>query len=423
MRTSRHFFLSQTYLPPFSTFFFIKTHCSLLDKDALTLKKQMSLFNKIPLCKIVLMLTLKHEWKTLRRVWGKGGKAGLKCGRRRLRGIHQLVRACTPKWVVRKPCSRQRSKQGVQKKNLFVSQFKRHKLRQASLAYGPCPKDFILIKATHFLFMQGNAIMVDQQIGYLINQAKTNFAWQQESDGRWNFCRKRDKENEKALCSLFELSPGKKLWKRWYEYNACTLSTSAISKLKMYADNAWGLQPHSPKNPNHWPLQIHPMVWTLLTFFWKKGLRPVASQVPVACFFTKEESTACGGQTNLGTFIDLLMYEPPATTSKNTGTLWALELKKMQSGPTPQNLVKRSRKTERHKGVLDFISIDGEYGTASAQALFGETLLRHNYQLPSSGLKIKSAVLRVCSTGIGFQEVPRSWTQKLVLRLKSLQQL
>ena len=363
------------------------------------------------------MLTLKQEWKMLSKVRGRGGKTQLKCGRKRLSGVHRLVRLCTPGVVLRNKHRRKHDGRCGRKKNLFLLRYKRRRLRNTSVSSRPRPPDFILIKGTHFLFMRGNAIIVDQQIGHFVNQARTNFAWKCGPDGRWDLCRRRNGKKEQAHKS-FDLS--RKLWDRWYEYNAHTLSATQLARLKHCADSAWGLRPHSPSNPHQWPLQVHPMVWTLLTFFWNKGLRPVAAQVPVACFFTKEEARASGGQTNLGTFVDLLMYEPPPANSQDSGTLWTLELKKMQSGPTPQNLQTRHEKRERHQGVLDFIPIDGDYGTASAQALFGEILLRHNYQLPSKGLKIKSAVLRVCSSGVGFQEVPRSWSRQLHLRLASL---
>lgn len=134
------------------------------------------------------MLTLKHEWRALKKTWGKGGKSGLRCGRSRLRGIHRLVRGCTPKLVVRKKYEHKKCTHNNKRSNLFLSRFKQHRLRQGHTLsnYRTCPQHFTLIKATHFLFMRGNAIVVDHQIGFFVNQAKNNFSWKQESDGRWN---------------------------------------------------------------------------------------------------------------------------------------------------------------------------------------------------------------------------------------------
>lgn len=253
--------------------------------------------------------------------------------------------------------------------------------------------------------------MVDQQTAFFVDLARRNFAWKRDHhSGLWEYGMTHNKTHENS--GAVRLDPARKLWSRWYEYNERTLSPGAISTLKSRARSAWGLQ-FAEEGVGKWFLQVHPMVWTLLTFFWQRKLRPVAAQVPVACLFTPRERRAFGGQKNLGTFIDLLMFEPPEEKSR-PGTLWALELKKMQNGPGGG-----ARAPLRYQGGLGFVRVDGEYSTAAIQALFAETLLRHNYRLPSRGILVKSAVLRVCSAGVGFQKTPSHWKERLLSALPS----
>lgn len=350
------------------------------------------------------MLVLKADWKRLKHKRGKKGVFSLTYKRKRIYGIHRLIEFCSPSKKKGATIITQASKNKT-RTNLYTQKLRRAK-RWKTLQEKVCTRKskMHIIKDTRFLFMSGNGIMVDQQLSFFVTVACRNFKWFVNQDGFWDYRLK-----QKDVVNI-KLDTKRKMWQRIYQYNKYTLSKGQKKEIHHYFDRTWKLSICSKSMDFE---KIHPMVLTLLTFFWKKRFLPVAAQIPVACFFSKEEEIKCG-QSNVGTFIDLLMFEPPTNTSSSKeGTLWVIELKKMQQGPTPNTPL-------HYKQPLGFVPFSQLYSAASIQALFGETLLKLNYKVPTKGLKIKSAVLRICTEGVGFSQIPRRWISNLESSLPSM---
>ena len=328
-------------------------------------------------------------------------------------GVHKLIVRKTP-LSVRKKCqtsatpnskqARREVRASPPRKNLFLAKLKNSKPSALVPARGQDKKKLRgVVRGVSFLFRSGNGVMVDQQLGFLVQKAAANFRWSPR-EASWLL---RRPENNTS-CTLV-LDKKRELWNRLYEYNARTLLPAQRRGLERRALSAWGLS----FADRRWFLQVHPLVITLLSFCWQKGWLPVAAQLPVGTKFERKEQEELWGQKNLGTFIDLVVFEP----GKSSGTLWALEVKKMQEGPQKKG---GGGKPPMYLSPLACIEATGGYSAALVQAGLGEALLRLNYDVPWEKVRLKSGVLRVYSGGVGLTPIPRSWTQALSASLPLL---
>ena len=144
-------------------------------------------------------------------------------------------------------------------------------------------------------------------------------------------------------------------------------------------------------------------------------------QVPVGTKFDPSAGVKVWGQKNLGSFVDLVMYEPSILKDGKLrpAILWILELKKNQSGTTSNTNSLFSRTSNVFSRPFQFMPFEGPHSQAQMQACLCGALVNLNYNLLSKNLVIKSAVLRVHSGGVGLTEIPCQWSRKVAKLLAS----
>lgn len=330
---------------------------------------------------------------------GNNGRPTLLAGGSICSGVHAVIDRHMPPVQPSAPKKSRSARKYKRVKNLFARRLEgkssqkhtKEQLKQTRF------KGLQLIKETRFLYGAGNALVVDQQLGWYVDLAARNFQL---------------KEKGLTLVRQNKVKYPKEsnLWTKAYLFNDIAFSEQEIKKLCGLLGLRWGLSVPLDK----FRLRTHPFVLTLLSFCVAKNWKPLASQLPVA--LKMQNKKKIWGEVGVGTRIDLLFYEEKKTANSK---LWVVELKKMQNVNDQDHACRVLHKTP-FMPPFNFIPRSDDGARSVLQILLGTTMLKRNYHLGNQQhrLDIQPAVLRVHTEGVSLRTIRDKWlelTEKTLL--------
>lgn len=322
---------------------------------------------------------------------GNNGKPTLLAGGSICSGVHAVIDRHMPPVQASAPKKSRSARKYKKVKNLFAKRLEgktaqkhtKEQLKQSRF------KGLKIIENTRFLYGAGNALVVDQQLGWYTDLAARNFQFRPQG---LVLVRK----------SNIKYPKDSNLWSKAYLFNDIAFSEQEIRSLCSLLSLRWGLVVPFDK----FRVQTHPFVLTLLSFSLAKKWKPLASQLPVA--LRAQAQQKIWGEVSVGTRIDFLFYEENKARSK----VWVVELKKMQNVNDQDHACQVLHKTP-FLAPFNFIPRSDDGARSVLQILLGTAMLKQNYQIGSQHQEplIQPAVLRIHTEGVSLRVIGNRWLE------------